>query len=241
MQIAEMRRTFRRASEVARDPFGMRMGRNDESPISAQFDDFRSVLGAYPSGGSWGRDSFARSFSHNSVGGEISEARNSHELSVYDSDTKVVIADKPGFTRITVEGDDRLLVFTQFDKPASCTLVALADNKPGIVKARSLVALIKKAKATYERDFLRPLTELGFTGLDPFDKELVAELGRRLTDELPKGTLSTKSLDTAMDSRVVPLLNDPEYLAAAQEYVVEEKRSAIRKRIIQLRRAESKR
>ena len=43
-----------------------------------------------------------------------------------------------------------------------------------------------------------------------------------------------------MDSRVVPLLNDPEYLAAAEKYLDDEKRSTLRKRIIQLRRAESR-
>jgi hypothetical protein len=241
MQIAEMRRTFRRSSEVPQNPFGMRGGRNEESPISAQFDDFRSVLGAYSSGGSWGRDTFSRSFSYNNVGGEISEQRTTSELTVYDQDTKVRIADKSDSTQIIVESDDRLLIFTQSDKPARCTLLTLADNKPGIIKERSLVALIKKAEASYQRDFVKPLTKLGFTGLDPFDKELVAELSRRLTDELPQGKLSTKSLDTAMDSRVVPLLNDPEYLAAAQDYVGDEKRSILRKRIIQLRRAESKR
>lgn len=240
MQIAEMRRTFRRASEVPQDRFGMRAGRNDESPISAQFDDFRRVLGAYSSGGSWGRNTFSRSFSYNLVGGEISEQRNTRELTVYDPDTKVRIADKSGSTQISVESDNRLLVFTQSDKPAMCTLMTLVDDKPNLIKARSLVALIKKAEASYQRDFVKPLAKLGFTGLDPFDKELVTELSRRLTDELPKGKLSTKSLDTAMDSRVVPLLNDPEYLAAAEKYLNDEKRSTLRKRIIQLRRAESR-
>ena len=241
MQIAEMRRSFRRASEVPDDPFGMRQNRNAESPVSLQFDDFRRIVGAYGSGGSWGGDTFSRSFSHDTSGGEISEERNTRGLTVYDSDTKVRIAEGRGSTQIVVSSDDRLLVFSQSDKPARCTLLTLIDDKPNIVKARSLVALIKNSEASYQRDFIQPLTKLGFTGLDPFDKKLVAEVRRRLTDELPKGKLSTKSLETAMDSRVVPLLNDPEYLAAVEKHVGDEKRSLLRKRIIQLRRAELKR